>query len=220
MKIVFVVGIILMVYSRIMLFGQVQEYNNPTVDMMTGIDTLGISNAKGNNGFRSWDLVINELMALNQTTYSDEAGDYDDWIELYNYGTDTIDLSGVYLTDDPANLAKFQIDSAIKIFPGSFVILWADDDTLISKYHLGFKLESDGGYIGISTSSIQLISYIVYGNQVVDVSYGRNTDGSSIWNYFNVATPNSSNSASVGLINIADDPVVDISGGFFSDSVI
>ena len=30
------------------------------------------------------DIVINEFMADNGTTITDPAGEYDDWIELYN----------------------------------------------------------------------------------------------------------------------------------------
>ena len=35
-------------------------------------------------------VVINEVMSENETTLTDEDGDYSDWIELYNTGSDTV----------------------------------------------------------------------------------------------------------------------------------
>ncbi|MHC5173407.1 MAG: PASTA domain-containing protein [Planctomycetota bacterium] len=42
-------------------------------------------------------LVINEFMASNDTTIPDGFGEYDDWIEIYNYGTDPIVMDGMHL---------------------------------------------------------------------------------------------------------------------------
>ena len=44
-------------------------------------------------------LVINELMADNETALADEAGEYDDWVELYNRGQAPVQLSGYFLSD-------------------------------------------------------------------------------------------------------------------------
>ena len=51
----------------------------------------------------SQDLSINEVMASNATTISDEDGDFGDWIELYNYGTTPVNLEGFGLSDDYSN---------------------------------------------------------------------------------------------------------------------
>src|SRR4030042_7171996 len=49
----------------------------------------------------NWTLVINEFMAENDGTKRDPAdNDYEDWIELYNYGEDAIVIGGMYVTDD------------------------------------------------------------------------------------------------------------------------
>ena len=37
-------------------------------------------------------VVINEIMAQNSITIQDNTGDYDDYIELYNYVTSTVDI--------------------------------------------------------------------------------------------------------------------------------
>ena len=56
-------------------------------------------------------LVINEFMADNGTTIEDpgEPGEYPDWIELFNASDETITLSGLYMTDDINQPAKWQL---------------------------------------------------------------------------------------------------------------
>jgi len=56
-------------------------------------------------------LVINEFMASNRQTIEDpdEAGQYPDWIELYNASDTPIILNGMYLTDDVNEPTRWQI---------------------------------------------------------------------------------------------------------------
>ena len=42
-------------------------------------------------------LAINELMASNNSSYPDPQNQYDDWIEIYNFGPAALDISGMYL---------------------------------------------------------------------------------------------------------------------------
>ncbi|GAG09695.1 unnamed protein product, partial [marine sediment metagenome] len=45
-------------------------------------------------------LVINEFMAKNDSFNRDPAdNDFEDWFEIYNYGTRAIDIGGMYVTD-------------------------------------------------------------------------------------------------------------------------
>jgi hypothetical protein len=59
-------------------------------------------------------LVINELMAVNSHTIEDpcQAGEYPDWIELYNASDSSVVLNGLYLTDDVNNPTKWQVPVA------------------------------------------------------------------------------------------------------------
>ena len=56
-------------------------------------------------------LIINELMADNETTIEDpeEPGEYPDWIELYNSSGETFILNGLFLTDDLNDPTKWEI---------------------------------------------------------------------------------------------------------------
>ena len=44
-------------------------------------------------------IVINEIMPVNTTTATDQVGEYDDWIELYNISSERQDISGWLLSD-------------------------------------------------------------------------------------------------------------------------
>ncbi|NOZ62418.1 MAG: lamin tail domain-containing protein [Calditrichaeota bacterium] len=52
-------------------------------------------------------IVINEFLAGNETINTDEDGEYEDWIELYNAGDDAVDLTGFTITDDPTEPDQF-----------------------------------------------------------------------------------------------------------------
>ena len=57
------------------------------------------------------DVIISELMAVNNGTIEDEDGNTPDWIELFNAGNSTQNLSGYYLSDDPLVPEKWRFPS-------------------------------------------------------------------------------------------------------------
>ena len=73
---------------------------------------------------RTQDVVINEVMASNAWTIADEDGDYEDWIELYNFGQDSISLQGYGLSDNYAQPFKWVFPD-VSIGPGEFLLVWA-----------------------------------------------------------------------------------------------
>jgi len=141
-------------------------------------------------------LFINEFMASNNSSIIDDYGEYDDWIELYNPNTDTIDIGGLYITDDLSTPQKHQIQAntnATKIPPFGYLLLWADGMTTQGPLHLNFKLSGTGEAIGIYDSTLTAIDSIVFGIQSDDISFGRFPDGNSYWRSFGTPTPGASN---------------------------
>ena len=55
------------------------------------------------------NVLINELLVLNESNIPDEHGELNGWIEIYNPGPDSIDLGGMYLSNDFKNPALWQI---------------------------------------------------------------------------------------------------------------
>lgn len=97
-------------------------------------------------------VVINEFSATKNSLIKDEYGEREDWIELYNGGHNAVDVDGFYITDDLGNRTKYQLqgaDGALLINPGTYLILWADDQAHQGPKHLNFKLSSNGEELGL-----------------------------------------------------------------------
>lgn len=142
-------------------------------------------------------IVINEFMADNSETIADPSGSYDDWIEVYNYGNEPVDIGGLYITDDFAEPMKYQIpqgnDSTI-IQPQGFLLLWADEDLEQGVLHTDIKLSKSGEEIAFfKIDGSTLVDSVSFGQQQTDISYGRQPNGASAWIFFDDPTPGWSN---------------------------
>ncbi len=143
-------------------------------------------------------LVINEVLASNNTTWEDPQKQYDDWIEIYNAGTAPVDAAGMYVTDDLGEPTKWRFPSGhpelTLIQPGGFLLLWADGDTADPGLHANFNLSAAGEEIGLfGSDGVTLMDSISFGPQSADVSYGRYPDGSSDLTFMGWPTPEDKN---------------------------
>ncbi len=146
------------------------------------------------------DLVINEFMALNVSTISDEAGEYDDWLELYNPSAESIELSNLFLTDNPDNLDKWQFPPDIFLPPAEYLLIWCDEDQEQGELHTNFKLSGGGEYLAITASDgFSIIDEISFSEQSDDISFGRSPDAAEFWSFMQ-PTPGAAN------INVAIEP--------------
>jgi len=149
---------------------------------------------------RPVSLVINEFMASNSSFIQDSEGQYDDWIEIHNSGTEAIDTGGMYLTDDLSTPTKWQIPdnnpAATTISSGGYLLIWADNKTIDTGLHANFKLDADGEEIGLfDVDGSTLIDSVTFGEQTPDVSYGRYPDADDYWRFFGVPSPGEENIA-------------------------
>ena len=143
-------------------------------------------------------LVINEIMASNSSTKTDPQGQYDDWIEIYNYGSVPVDAGGLYLTDDLEDPTKWQIPTAnptlTTVPSGGYLLIWADGDTEAEGAHSGFKLSAGGEEVCLfDADGATLIDSMAFPELPADHSYGRSPDGVDDWRYFVAATPGEEN---------------------------
>ncbi len=148
-------------------------------------------------------LLLNELMAKNDTTISDNFGEYDDWIEITNTGTADINLSGFFLTDNMAYPFKFAFPDTV-IQPGDYFIIWADDDPEQGRMHADFKLDADGEEVYLLDSAI-VIDEVTFPELDADISYGRWPDGTGEWGILSVATPGEANEGGTGMTRPSTD---------------
>ncbi|MCB1126971.1 MAG: CotH kinase family protein, partial [Verrucomicrobiae bacterium] len=141
-------------------------------------------------------LVINELMASNQTTLEDpeEPGEFPDWIELHNRSDATVDLGGLYLSDDPLEPDKWQFAAGVMIEAGGFLLIYADDDGTQGAAHTNFQLSRNGEtLLLVDRDGTTILDSVTFGAQLEDVSYGRFPDAGDTWGFHRPATPGSAN---------------------------
>jgi hypothetical protein len=101
-----------------------------------------------------------------------------DWIELYNEGTTSVDLSGFKLTDTSQ---EWIIDN-LTIESGSYVTFDCDDSN-VSNVSTNFKISSGGEEITLYNASGELIDQITTPDMAsqIGLTYGREIDGGEIW---------------------------------------
>ncbi len=146
------------------------------------------------------EVVINELLAVNTDVNADEAGEFDDWIELYNNGTDAVDISGYFLTDSESDLVKYEFPEGTILNGDDYLIIWADGDTQQSPYHTEFKLSSGGESVILSNPDGAQLDRVDFGEQTIDLSYSRIPNGTGAFKVKN-ATPGYNNEESVSSID-------------------
>jgi hypothetical protein len=167
------------------------------------------------------DPIINEFMAAN-TTIADEHGDYDDWIEIYNPGSLSIDIGGMYLTDDLDEPDKWRIPTnapnQTTIPAYGYLVLWADGETGEGPLHLDFKLAKESESIGLYRSDLTLVDSIEFGEQTGNISFGRYPDGEDNWRFMSTPTPGAQNNA--GYLGSINDVDISHSHGFYDSNFV
>ncbi|MBN2426483.1 MAG: CotH kinase family protein, partial [Calditrichaceae bacterium] len=163
------------------------------------------------------NVVINEIMASNQSTLYDDDGDAPDWIELYNTGAEAVDLSGFGLSDDTLETQKWVFNDT-SVAPGAYLIIFASDKDRQTEYlHTNFKISASGESITLSDTGGFIIDQVDVPEICTDISYARQTDGSFPW-VFQTPTPGSANTGDV-FEGFADTIAVSLPSGFYSSGI-
>lgn len=167
---------------------------------------------------------INEVMASNQNTLADNAGQYSDWIELHNTTATSIDLANYYLTDDYSNLKKFRFTSSagqVVVPANGYLLVWASGVVGRGVIHTSFSLSAEGEKVAlVLPDGVTLVDSLSYGPQRMDVSYGRFPNGGTVLKYFAAPTPGLANTASGSYDELLSPPVFSHTGGFYSTSFL
>ena len=143
-------------------------------------------------------ITINEWMASNTRSIRDPQNDFDDWIELHNYGAASIDVGGMYISDALDNPTKWQLPTdnptLTTIIGGGYLVVWADGDIDDAGLHADFKLDSSGDEIALySQDGSTLVDAVQFGDQASDISLGRYPDSTDNIQEMVVCSPGSEN---------------------------
>ncbi|MBR4621361.1 MAG: CotH kinase family protein [Salinivirgaceae bacterium] len=141
-------------------------------------------------------IVINEYCA-NSTSFLDEYGDSNDWIELLNTSSADVNLDGWHLSDKADNLTKWTFP-AVTIKAGEYLKIFASSKDLkevaAGKFlHTNFNISSDGEAFFLSDASGKIIHQTDSIAVPNDVSRGLSPDGNGSWVFFAEPTPGAAN---------------------------
>lgn len=144
---------------------------------------------------KSGHVIISEIMAMNHTGLVDEDGDTGDWIELYNPGSQPVNLLDYGLSDkqDIPHLWTFP---DVTLMPGEYLLVWADGKDRVSDagLHANFRI-SAGEVITLSNPSGMAVDSIRLDRVIPDVSYGVAAGGGHA--FLAQATPGDSNAEAI-----------------------
>ena len=154
-----------------------------------------------NNPFR-----LNEVMALNSTFATDEAGGYADWVEIVNTGDVPFNVAGLHLTNRRSEPQRFAFPP-FTVDAGDHRVIWCDNDPEDGPLHTSFNVEASGDDLILSVwdeFGWRCVDQIEWDTQQLpNTSYGRVTDGADTWITFvpgtsTPPTPNASNAGPSG----------------------
>jgi hypothetical protein len=141
-------------------------------------------------------LKINEWMSGNSTTVTDEAGEFDDWMELYNPLSNGQPLARIHLTDTLGDLGKWRLPDTT-ISGNGFLLLWADEDKSQGRLHMNFKLSASAGeeiYVSYyNGENYRILDSVLFGPMLTDQSSGCLPDGVRPMVLQGTSTPGASN---------------------------
>jgi gliding motility-associated-like protein len=169
-----------------------------------------------NTGIKA-QVVINEYSCSNISSFPDNFGGYEDWIELYNSTGSAVNLSGWFLSDKISNPTKWELGS-VTIAANGFLRIWASGRNInTGTLHASFKLtQCKPEAIVIADPSGTIIDSLTLKRTQKGNSRGRTTNGSPTWSVFMNPTPNASNTNPYS--EYATKPVMNVAPGFYASA--
>ncbi len=164
--------------------------------------TPGATNSVRTN-LAAFPLVwLNEVQPNNITGLQDNFGDRDPWVELYNSGTNSVDLSTYYLSDNYTNLLRWPFPGSTTITQGQYRLVWLDNEpgeTSGVNLHASFRASSTNGSViltKVSGSVTSIVDYLNYSPINNDRSFGAFPNGTPTKRQvFYFATPGGTNNS-------------------------
>lgn len=167
-------------------------------------------------------VLINEYSVSNYSTYLDNFGGYEDWIELYNAGATPVNLTGYHLSEKTTNLGKWTFGN-VTINAGGFLRIWSSKRNINAgaNLHTNFNLQQcQGEKIIFSSPSFVIIDSLTLKKTQVAHSRGRTTNGAATWSVFSNPTPNASNNTATPYLGYTPTPSMSLVQGFYTGTQI
>jgi gliding motility-associated-like protein len=166
-------------------------------------------------------VVINEFSASNVTTVMDAYNQRNDWVELYNSGGAPVNLTGYYISDNPANLQKWQIPAVTDIVAGGRKMIYFSGRGVVhaatGQIHPDFKLrQTIGDWVILSDPGGAVVDSFKLRITQRNHSWARITDGGPTIGLFSTPTPNATNNSQVSYTGYAPRVLFSLAAGFYA----
>ncbi len=199
-------------------YGQLQVFKTPTPTLpnnQSGFNQMDI-NLRALNKTGVW---ISEVMASNSATTTYNGAGYPDWIEVYNSGNSTVDLSDWGLSDNLGRGRKWQFPKGTVIAPGEYKVVLCDGDTAkntVTQPHASFKIgKLKEEIITLTDPTGRVLDKVILPGMKTDVSYGRTIGLAGLF-YYDAPTPFKANGT--GFTGYAEAPAFTLSPGQYSST--
>jgi hypothetical protein len=94
---------------------------------------------------------VSEVAPAGGTSVKDEAGEAEPWLELFNPGSEAVDLGGYLLSNDPERPALWALPPGTTIGRHQHLVVIADGEPTEGPLHASFRLSASGGAIRLSS---------------------------------------------------------------------
>ncbi len=141
---------------------------------------------------------LNEVLARNSSAVAGPAGNYADYLEIYNPGSNIVSLAGMGLSDEMGEV-KFTFPLGTLIASNGYIVVWCDGTraaTTLSPLNSGFSLSGSSGGVYLFNALGQPVDWVEYGFQVSDLPIG--VSGGQ-WHLLAAATPAAPNAVPATL---------------------
>ncbi len=182
------------------------------------VDNIKLERLDDYNEPAAGELCINELVAANVDMQMSPAYNFDSWVELYNPTDKLLTLAGCFLVDNAGH--RWQLPDAIgTIAPHAFKQLWMGSNDIAPTTQAPFKLDCEGGTIGLETAEGVVICSQSYPEAISRTAYARTTDGGTDWNWTATPTPAATNATSAYSVQRTEAPTVRPDGQIFDSQL-
>ncbi len=135
-------------------------------------------------------LRINEVMTGNDGVWLDDAGQTDDFVELFNTSDEPVLLRHYFLGDRVGRATRLP---DLTLAPGETLLFWADNTPEQGSLHLPFKLSNSGTPLLLWADPCQLVDRVSVPELPRSESYARLPDGDGDFEVCRFATPERKN---------------------------
>ncbi len=169
-------------------------------------------------------IMINEYSASNLNGFLDSFGRTEDWIEIYNAGSSTVNIGGYHLSDKESKPMKWAIPQGTSIQAGGHRLFYCSgrDGNFNGEYHTNFKLAQTSGkdIILLADPSGNILEQYDMQLTLVEHARGRESDGSPNWKVKTFPTPGSDNGSFGQYDGYTTAPSMDLEAGYYEENQV